>query len=189
MTRLPEGTVTFLLTDVEGSTRLWEEEPAAMQTALARHDALLAGVIRQHGGFVIKSRGEGDSLFAVFSRATDAVAAASELQQALARESWPTTVPLRVRVALNTDEAQLREGDYYGPAVNRSARLRAAAHGGQVLLFQAVAELVRAGLPQGATLRDLGLHRLRDLQHAERVHQLVVPGLPPDFPPLRSLDS
>jgi class 3 adenylate cyclase len=134
-TPLPAGTVTFLFTDIEGSTRLWEQHPEAMRAALARHDALLTAGIQQHGGGVVKSRGEGDSFFAVFARASDALAAACALQQALLAEPWPVEgQPLRVRMALHTGEADLRGDDYYGPAVNRCARLRAIAHGGQVLL-------------------------------------------------------
>src|SRR3954463_9486470 len=121
---LPTGTVTFLFTDIEGSTRLWEQYPEAMSVALARHDALLIAGIQRHGGAVVKSRGEGDSHFAVFTRATDAVAAACTLQQALLAEPWPLPSPLRVRMALHPGEAEQREGDYYGPAVSRCARLR-----------------------------------------------------------------
>src|ERR687883_302169 len=131
MTSLPTGTVTFLFTDIQGSTALWEQHPQAMRLALARHDALVEASGAQHGGTVVRPRGEGDSRFAVFARATAAVAAAAALQQALYAEPWPTPTPLRVRMALHTGEADLRDGDYYGTAVNRCARLRAAAHGGQ----------------------------------------------------------
>jgi predicted ATPase/class 3 adenylate cyclase len=188
MAELPTGTVTFLLTDIEGSTRLWEEDPETMRSALARHDALLTKGIQQLGGHVIKSRGEGDSLFAVFSRATDALSAACRLQHALVREPWPTPAPLRVRMSLHTGEADLRDGDYFGAAVNRCARLRAAAHGGQILLTRAAQELVRDSLPQGASLQDLGEHRLKDLTRAEHVFQLLHPDLPQEFPPLVTLD-
>jgi predicted ATPase/class 3 adenylate cyclase len=183
----PTGTVTFLFTDIEGSTRLWEQQPEAMSAALARHDPLAAALIAQHRGTLLKSRGEGDSLFAVFASATDAVAAACALQQAFLSETWPAETPLRVRMALHTGEAEQRTGDYYGPAVNRCARLRAIAHGGQVLLSLATEELVLETLPTEARLLDLGLHRLRDLSQPERVFQLIHPNLPPDFPPLRSL--
>src|SRR5438270_2700077 len=110
MPGLPTGTVTFLFTDIEGSTRLWEQHPEAMPPALARHDALLTAGIQQHGGVVVKSRGEGDSLFAVFARASDAVTAACALQQALLAEPWPLSSSLRVRMALHTGEAEQREG-------------------------------------------------------------------------------
>jgi predicted ATPase/class 3 adenylate cyclase len=186
-TPLPTGTVTFLFTDIEGSTRLWEQYPAAMDLALARHDALAADLIRQYGGTLVKHRGEGDSLFAVFPRAMDAVGAAAELQQALVAESWPDAVPLHVRIALQTGDAVVRDGDYFGPAVNRCARLRAAAHGGQVLLSAATQELVRDQLPEGVRLRDLGECRLRDLARPEHLFQLLAPDLPGDFPPLQSL--
>src|SRR5205823_5886349 len=146
--------------DIEGSTRLWEQHTDAMGAALARHDALLADGIQQYGGEVVKSRGEGDSFFAVFTRASDALAAACAVQQALfvgaplvgalsaaeghsqAAVGHPQGVPLRVRMALHTDMAERREGDYYGPGVNRCARLRAVAHGGQVLLSQATCHQV-----------------------------------------------
>lgn len=186
---LPSGTVTFLLTDIEGSTRLWEAHGGAMRAALARHDALADSLITEHQGALVKSRGEGDSLFAVFSGATDALAAALTLQRAFLSEPWPEGLPLRVRMALHTGEAELREGDYYGAAVNRCARLRAAAHGGQVLLSLATEELVREALPEGASLRDLGQHRLRDLATAEHVYQLQHPDLPRGDAPLRSLQA
>jgi predicted ATPase/class 3 adenylate cyclase len=189
MPDLPTGTVTFLLTDIERSTRLWEQHPEAMPAALARHDALITEIVQQHGGAVVKSRGEGDSLFAVFARAVDAVVAAGALQHVLHAEPWPEGVALRVRVAVHTGDAEVREGDYYGAAVNRCARLRAIASGGQTLLSLATQELVRDHLPAGATLRDLGEHRLRDLVRPERVFQLDVPGVPTQFAPLRSLEA
>ena len=129
-TDLPEGTVTFLFTDVEGSTRLWEQHPAAMRAALVEHDALIEFLTAQHEGMVVRPRGEGDSRFCVFRRATDAVVAAAAMQGALHAEPWPPEAPLRVRLALHTGEADRRDGDYYGSAVNRCARLRAVAHGG-----------------------------------------------------------
>jgi predicted ATPase len=183
----PTGTVTFLFTDIEGSTRLWEQYPEAMRHALARHDALGSEIITAHEGVLVKSRGEGDSLFAVFARASDAVAAAGALQQALVAEPWQTPDRLRVRMALHAAAAECRDGDYYGPGVNRCARLRAVAHGDQVLLSAAVAGQVRHQLPAGAGLRDLGSHRLKDLQEPEHLYQLLLPHLPADFPPLRSL--
>jgi class 3 adenylate cyclase len=185
----PTGTVTFLFTDIEGSTRLWEQQPEAMEEALARHDALAAGIIQQHDGHLVKHRGEGDSLFAVFTRAADAVAAGVALQRALHTEPWPAQANLRVRVALHTGDALLRDGDYFGAAVNRCARLRAVAHGGQTLLSSATQELIRDVLPEGMGFRDLGEHRLRDLARPERVFQLLHPDLPDDFPPLSSLNT
>ncbi len=186
---LPTGTVTFLFTDVEGSTRLWEAHPGAIRAALARHDALIEQAVERHGGRGVRPRGAGDSRFAVFARATDAVASAAAIQGALHAEPWPPETPLRVRLALHTGEADLRAGDYYGSAVNRAARLRGIAHGGQALLSQAVYDLVRDALPVGVAVRDLGEHRLSDLARPERVYHLLAPDLPADFPPLRTLDA
>src|SRR6476659_4525712 len=137
MPELPSGTVTFLFTDIEGSTALWEQHPDAMRQASVRHDVLIEQIVADHHGQVVRPRGEGDSRFAVFARASDAVAAAAALQQALHDEPWPTPSPLRVRMALHTGEADLRMDDYYGSAVNHCARLRAVAHGGQTVLSQA----------------------------------------------------
>src|SRR5918912_3514561 len=180
MADLPTGTVTFLFTDIAGSTALWEQQPAAMRHALVRHDALVDQLVAAHQGQVVRPRGEGDSRFAVFARATDAVAAAAALQQALAAEPWPTPTPLRVRMALHTGEADLRAGDYYGTVVNRCARLRAVAYGGQTLLSQATYDLVREHPLPGIELRDLGEHRLTDLQQPEHIFQIVIAGLPSD---------
>jgi class 3 adenylate cyclase len=144
---LPAGTLTFLLTDIEGSTRLWESEPGAMEVALQRHDRLLAEVIEGHGGAVATSRGEGDSFFAVFHSAVSAVEAAGVCQLRLGREAWPTGTPLRVRMGLHTGEVRVRGGDHldYTP-INRCARVRAAGHGGQVLLTKATSDLVAGRL-------------------------------------------
>lgn len=182
---LPTGTITFLFTDVEDSVRLWEKDAASMRQALARHDTLAAETIAAHQGLLIKSRGEGDSLFVVFARAADAVACACRLQLALIAEMWPTPDPLRVRMALHSGEADLREMDYYGAAVNRCARLRAIAQGGQILLSRAVRELCQDGLLEEAALLDLGERRLRDLAEPEYVYQLTHPRLPTDFAPLQ----
>jgi predicted ATPase/class 3 adenylate cyclase len=183
---LPAGTVTFLLTDIEGSTRAWEATPSAMREALLRHDALLNEGIPGHGGHVLTERGEGDSFFAVFARASDAVATACALQLAIKHEPWPEGAPVKVRMAVHTGEAG---GDYRGPDVNRCARIRAIAHGGQVLLSAPTASLVRAHLPEGASLNDLGQHRLRDLRQPERIFQLNHEDLPSDFPRVKSLDA
>jgi class 3 adenylate cyclase len=172
---LPTGVITFLLTDVEGSTRLWEREPDAMRDALARHDAIVAACVRRQQGHVLKSKGEGDSVFAVFRHARDAVTAALVIQCALAMEKWRTSVPVRVRMAIHTGQVELREGDYYGPTVNRCARLRALGKGGQVLLSGVTAKLVEARLPSGARIDDLGTHQLKDLSAPERVWQLTHP--------------
>jgi predicted ATPase/class 3 adenylate cyclase/Tfp pilus assembly protein PilF len=188
MPSLPSGTITFLFTDVVGSTRLWEQHPDAARAALAQHDALIEQCVSQHNGVLVRPRGEGDSRFAVFTYATDAVAAAVAVQQQLVSAAWPLSRPLQVRMALHTGEADLREGDYYGSDVNRCARLRSVGHGGQILLSQATATLVRERLPDHAELRDLGSHRLKDLTQPERIAQVIVAGLPADFPLLNTLD-
>jgi len=179
---LPNGVVTFLMTDVEGSTRLWERDPEAMRQALQRHDTVLAACIQRYNGYVVKSRGEGDSIFAVFRHVRDAVSAALIAQCALAVERWATTTPLRVRMAIHTGQIELRDGDYYGPTVNRCARLRAMAAGGQVLLSGVAAQLTQRQLPGGASLKDLGTHSLKDMAALERVWQLVHPKMPADEP-------
>lgn len=176
MGSLPTGVITFLLTDIEGSTRLWERYRPAMSRAVARHDAIAAEVVGQHGGALVKPRGEGDSLFIVFERPTSAVAAACALQQAFAEEPWLGAIPIRVRMALHTGEADLRDGDYYGPVVNRCARIRQLAEGGQVLLSQVTYQLVRDHLPTNVGVVDLGEHELRDMAHGERIFLLGLGG-------------
>jgi predicted ATPase len=160
-----------------------------MRASLVRHDRLIEAIVGEHSGVVVRPRGEGDSRFVVFPRAIDSVIAASTLQKALHSEPWPTATPLRVRIALNTGEADLREGDYYGSAVNRCARLRGVAYGGQTLISAATQELVHDNLPQEVTLRDLGVHHLKDLQRPENIFELVTQGISSDFPPLQSLDT
>jgi predicted ATPase/class 3 adenylate cyclase len=186
---LPAGTVTFVLTDIAGSTRLWESAPDAMAEAVADHYRLLEEAIARHCGVRPVEQGEGDSIVAAFARASDAVAAALEAQRALNGRRWPGGVDLRVRIALHTAEAQLRdEGNYFGIALSRCARLRAIAHGGQTLLSRAVHDLVADHLPEGAALVDLGTHRLRDLGRPEQVFALTHPELRDSLEPLRSLD-
>jgi predicted ATPase/class 3 adenylate cyclase len=187
MSALPRGTVTFLFTDLEVSTRLWEQEPDAMRAALARHDVILREAVETHEGEVVK--GTGDGVHAVFATADGAVGAAIAAQVALVAEDWPVSESLRVRMGLHTGVAELREGDYYGGAVNRAARLMAIAHGGQVVCSQATADLVRDALAEGVSLVDLGEHRLRDLLRPERVFQVTAPGVARDFPRVRSLDA
>lgn len=187
VTSLPTGTVTFLFTDIEGSTQLWQQHPAAMQPALARHDILLREAIVAHHGVLVK--GTGDGLHAVFARVTDALAAALAAQRLLSAENWGALGIIHVRIALHTAVAEERNGDYFGPALNRVARLLAAGHGGQVLLSLASAELVRDHLSPDMMLRDLGAHRLKDLTRPEQIFQLLAPDLPADFPPLRTLDA
>jgi predicted ATPase/class 3 adenylate cyclase/DNA-binding CsgD family transcriptional regulator len=180
---LPTGTVTLLLADVEGSTRLWESEPEPMAEAMARLDRVLGETVAGHGGVRPVEQGEGDSFVISFSRASAALGCALDLQRA-------PLAPIRLRIGLHTGEAQLRdEGNYMGPAVNRAARLRDLAHGGQTVMSGATHDLVVDRLPDGAWLADLGRHRLRDLARPEQVVQLCHPDLPAEFPPLRSLDS
>jgi predicted ATPase/class 3 adenylate cyclase len=183
------GLTTFLFTDIESSTRLWDEHPKEAGLALARHDQLLEELVQKHGGNLVRPRGEGDSRFAVFRHAPSAVAAACAIQCAFVTEWWPTPEPVRVRMALHTGSADLRNGDYYGSDVNRCARLRAVAHAGQILLSQRTAESVRDVLPNRVTLQGLGQHRLKDLAVPERIYQLRHPSLPAEFPPLKSLSS
>jgi predicted ATPase/class 3 adenylate cyclase len=187
VSELPTGTVTFLFTDLVSSSRLWEEQREAMRAALARHDAILAEAVAAAGGQVVK--GTGDGLHAVFSTPDAAVAAAIEAQRRLAAEPWDVTEPLRVRMGLHTGVAERRGGDYFGPVLNRAARLMALGHGAQVLCSQATADLVRDALPEGVGLRDLGSHVLRDLGRPEQVFQVTHPDLERDFPPLESADA
>ncbi len=175
------GVVTFLLTDIEGSSRRWESGQAEMKVALRRHDAILAEQVSANQGVLVKTKGEGDSSFSVFGRATDAIAAALAAQLQFASEGSD----LRVRMAIHTGEAEERDGDYFGPVVNRCARLRAVAHGGQVLVSRATHDLAADRLPEGVHLRGLGEHRLRDLARPEHVFQLLHPELLSEFPSLR----
>jgi predicted ATPase/class 3 adenylate cyclase len=184
---MPTGTVTFLFTDLEGSTRLWEEYPEAMKEALARHDEILRDAIAVHNGHVVKMRGDG--IHAAFATAESAVRAALAAQRALSGEPWESTPPLKVRMGVHTGPAEQRDGDYYGTAVNRAARLMGVAHGGQVVVSLTSEELLHDGMPDTCSLIDLGAHRLQDLSRAEHVFQLDAPGLETQFPPLRSLDS
>jgi predicted ATPase/class 3 adenylate cyclase len=186
---LPSGTITFLFTDIEGSTRLWEQFPVRIGQVMTRHDELIESLVEEHHGVIVRPRGEGDSRFAVFSRASEALAAADKIQRAFSKEPWDLPSPLKVRIAIHTGEANLRDGDYYGAAVNRCARLRTLAHGGQILLSQTTRSLVNGSLPKGMNLHDLGEHKLKDLKVPERIYQLIVDGLPTDFPPLRGQDN
>jgi predicted ATPase/class 3 adenylate cyclase len=186
MSELPTGTVTFLFTDIEGSTKLWERYPDAMRIALARHDDILRSAIETHGGRVFKTIG--DAFCAVFPTAPPALASALTIQRALEQESWREGRGIRVRVALHTDACETRAGDYFGMPLNRVARLRSAGHGGQILLSHQTAELVRDTLPPDVTLRDLGKHRLKDLTRPENIYQLNAPDLPRSFAPLQTLD-
>jgi predicted ATPase/class 3 adenylate cyclase len=184
----PAGTVTFLFTDIQGSSRMWEKSPQTMRTALVRHDELLRSAIEANGGHVFKTMG--DAFCAAFPTAPEALEAALYTQRALlVDETWGEAGALLVRMALHTGSAEQRDGDYFGPPLNRVARLLSAAHGGQTLLSSPAQELVRDQLPVGAQLHDLGEHRLKDLARPERVFELLAPDLPADFPPLRTLES
>ena len=187
MSELPSGTVTFLFTDLATSTRLWDEQPQAMRAALARHDELLVSAVAAHGGYVIKHTGDG--LLAVFATADSAVAAAVDGQRALAVEAWGSTGSLCARMSVHSGVADERDGDYFGPVLNRAARLIAVAHAGQVLCSQATADLVRDRMSGGIGFIELGVFQLRDLQRPEVVFQLTHPDLPSDFPPLVGADG
>ncbi len=177
----------MLFTDVEGSTRLWEAEAGPMAAALRRHDAILGSAIEQAGGYVFKT--VGDAFCAAFWTAPAALTAALSVQKALGAESWPTSRPVRVRMGLHSGVCEERDRDYFGPVVNRAARLEAVAHGGQVLVSGATAELLSELLPGGVSLRDLGSHRLKDLGRPEQVFQVEAEFLRASFPPLASLDN
>jgi predicted ATPase/class 3 adenylate cyclase len=184
---LPTGTVTFLFTDIEGSTRLLQDlGRSRYATLLAAHRQLLRAALAAHGGHEVDS--QGDSSFTVFPTAGQAVAAAVAVQRALTAHSWPAGATVRVRMGLHSGTAQVAGDRYIGLDVHRAARIAAAGHGGQVLLSQTTRNLVEDDLPDGVTLRDLGAHRLKDLQRPEGLSQLVLPDLPGDFPPLDALD-
>jgi class 3 adenylate cyclase len=170
MSGAPSGTVTLLFTDVEGSTRLWDAERDAMAAALRRHDEILRNAIEQVGGYVFKT--VGDAFCAAFSSARAGLDAALAAQRSLAAQSWPTSRPIVVRMGLHAGVCEERDGDYFGPAVNRTARLLAVARGGQVLLSAVAAELLSDELPDGVGLRELGTQQLKDLSRPERIYQV-----------------
>jgi class 3 adenylate cyclase len=177
---LPTGTVTLLMADIEGSTRIWEARPDEMAAALATMDRTLAVLVHVNNGVRPVAQGEGDSFVVAFTRPSDAVACALALQQA-------ALSPIRLRIGLHTGDILLRdEGNYMGPTINRAARLRELAHGGQTVLSGTTSDLVRGSLPEQAWLADFGRHALRDLPRPERVAQLCHPDLHNDFPPLRT---
>ncbi|MDQ4098089.1 MAG: PhoH family protein, partial [Actinomycetota bacterium] len=184
---VPAETVTYLFTDIVGSTALWELAPGPMAEAMARHDELVSAAVACFGGDLVRSRGEGDSRFAVFSEAAQALGAAAQLMRALGREPWPTPYPLGIRAAVHTGTRSSGEASHYGTTVNRTACLRAAAHPNQVLV-SGEAAAAEPTLPPGIGLRHLGAHRLSDLGEAEQVYQLLGSGLEETFPPLLSLD-
>jgi len=192
-TILPTGTVTFLFTDVEGSTTLWEERAVEMRAALERHDGLLRGAIASSRGHIVKTMGDG--LVAVFSDAKHALAASLAAQHALHAAAPDSLAPasdahapvaLKVRMGLHSGVADARDGDYFGASVNRAARIMSVAHGEQILLSAATAELLRGDLPEGVTLREMGEHQLKGLTNPERLLQVVASGLRAEFPPLAS---
>jgi len=187
VSELPTGTVTFVFTDLEGSTRLWETEPDAMRVALARHDDIVRSHVEANAGHVVKTTGDG--VLAAFGRAPAATLAAIEIQRALDAEDWPTSVPLRARMAVHTGEAEVVDGDYHGPPLNRAARLMSVAHGGQVLLSRATHSLASALLPPDVEVVDLGELTLRDLSRPERVFQVIGDGLSDRIGTLRTVDA
>src|SRR5262252_7385571 len=186
MAEAPSRRLTFLFTDLESSTRLWEQHSRAMQRALAIHDAILRGAVEANSGHVVRMTGDG--VLAVFERGGDAVAAALSGQRQMTRRKWSDTGSLRVRMGMHTGEAEQRDGDFHGPTLNRAARLTALAHGGQVLASHATQLATHEALPDNVAFVDLGEHRLRDLASPERVFQLTAPGLTESFPPLQSPD-
>src|SRR4029077_130490 len=161
--------------DIEASTRLWQTQPRLMRQGIQRHDALISEAVRARGGQILNDHGEGDSFFAVFPRVSETLAAARDIQLAISREPWPAETPVRVRIAINTGEAV---GDYRGMAANRCGRIRSLAKGGQVLISQATMALTRDELPDGISLVDLGLHRLRDVTSPEHIYEARIEGLP-----------
>lgn len=167
MAELPTGTVTFLFTDIEGSTRLWENHSLLMPTSLARHDQIVTKAISDSKGHVFKT--VGDAFYASFNTAQSALRAALDIQKALATEKWGKTGPIRVRISLHTGTAEERDNDYYGPSVNRVARLLSAGYGGQILVSQATFELIRDELPENVDLLDQGTHQLKDLLRPEHI--------------------
>ena len=182
---LPSGTVTFLFTDIEGSTQLWEKQPEAMKSALARHDLILREAVEANHGYFIKKTGDG--VHAVFSTALDAIHASVQAQCNL--QAPLSDLEIKVRMGVHTGEAELRDGDYYGQSLNRAARIMSVGHGGQILLSAITAGLVREQLTQNTSIKDLGEHRLKGLSNPEHLWQLITPELPIDFPALQSLSN
>jgi len=185
---LPAGTVTFVFTDIEGSSALWERSPTAMQQAVADHDATITSAIVEHGGIVFKALGDGFGC--AFQDPADALTAVVAAQRALQEKRWPSEVgALRVRMAIHTGRASLRDGDYFGPTLNRTARLMSLATGEQVLVSSASAALLLDALGNEIALRELGSYRLKDLALPEITFQVIAPGLRSDFPPIADVDT
>jgi YVTN family beta-propeller protein len=186
MHELPTGTVTFLFTDIEGSTQLVKQLGSGYAEVLAEHQRILRAAFATHGGREVDT--QGDSFFVAFRRAKDAVAAAVDAQRDLAAHPWPEGAAVKVRMGLHTGEPQVGGERYVGLGVHKASRIGAAGHGGQVLLSRTTRELVEDDLPPGVTIRDLGERRLKDIERSERLFQLVVEGLPSQFAPLKTLD-
>ena len=184
VSELPSGTVTFLFTDVEGSTRLVQRLGSRYGAVLEDHRRLVRAAVEDGGGHEIDCRG--DEFFIAFQGAKNAVAAAVEIQRALVTHAWPEGVDLRIRIGIHTGEPTMDGADYLGLDVHRAARICAAGHGGQVLLSETTRNLVRGSEPPGVTATELGEYHLKDLERAERIFQLVAPDLPSEFPPLRT---
>ena len=184
-TPLPSGTVTFLFTDIVGSTSLWEVQRDAMHNSMVRHDAMMRGCIGTHRGHIVKTTGDG--FHAAFANASDAIEAAIAGQKALHAEPWSDAVAIRSGWHCTPETAELRDGDYYGSTVNRAARLAALGHGGQTLLSAVTYDLCRDHAPTGVTFKLLGEHKLRGLSRREAVYEVCHPALPQAFPPLQTL--
>src|SRR5256884_9779736 len=187
MSELPIGTVTFFFSDIEGSTRLIQQLGERYPDVLLAHHTLLRKAVAEHGGNELRT--EGDSFFIVFGSALDACSGAAEAQKALAQHAWPDGGQVRVRIGLHTGEATLVGNEYLGLDVHRAARVASAGHGGQVLVSETTRALVEHALPPGLTLKDLGLHRLKDMARPERLFQLSVEGLLSEFPALKTLEA
>ena len=186
MAGLPVGTLTFLLTDLQGSTRTWEARPRAMRKAMVRHDALVYGAVERQNGTMVESGREGDSVLAVFTRPQDAASCALEIQRSFRAASWPEDLRLRIRIALHTGEVELRGGHYFGPPLNRCARTLALCHPGQTVVTLATRELLAEDLPAAVELTDLGIHQLKDLKRSEHLFQLTDLAAPEQFPPVQA---
>ncbi|MFZ0708825.1 MAG: adenylate/guanylate cyclase domain-containing protein, partial [Terrimicrobiaceae bacterium] len=183
----PTGTVSFLFTDIVGSTRLWEKFPAEMGAALARHDVLIRTAVETHGGNVFKT--VGDASYAAFRAPRHSLQAAIDAQRALAAEDWNAIGSLLVRMGIHVGTAEFRDGDYFGGTLNRVARIESAAHGGQILLSRIAVELLDDEPLDAISFKSLGSHRLRNLDRPEHLYQVVVPDLPDSFPPPRSMEA
>ena len=182
MSKLPSGTVTFLFTDIEGSTKLWEKYPEKMKSALAKHDSILKDAVESNKGHIIKTTGDG--IHAVFSTVIDAIKASIESQHNLANQT--NNPSIKIRIGIHTGEAELRDGDYYGGTLNRAARIMSIGHGGQILISETTLQIAREHLPEDVSVLDLGQHQLKGLSNAEQIYQISKPELQQEFPALKS---